>query len=207
MKTRIFIIRHAETVGNIENRLTGRCDYELTQKGEETSKILAKELEKIKFDIAYASTADRTSKTIKPLAEKNKLEIIKLEDLSEMYFGKYDGWTWENVNKENPKIKERQIKINSIEGIEEQETMEHVAVRMLQCIMKIVKNNEGKTILVCSHGVAIEALIRKITNIPFCYEREKYCQHNCAINELVFEDNEIKIIRLADSNYISKHLK
>ena len=34
MKTRIFIVRHTETVGNIEKRLTGRQDYSLTKKGE-----------------------------------------------------------------------------------------------------------------------------------------------------------------------------
>ena len=34
MKTRIFIVRHTETVGNIEKRLTGRQDYALTKKGE-----------------------------------------------------------------------------------------------------------------------------------------------------------------------------
>ena len=32
MKTRIFIVRHTETVGNIEKRLTGRQDYALTKK-------------------------------------------------------------------------------------------------------------------------------------------------------------------------------
>ena len=33
MKTKLYIVRHAETTGNIEKRLTGRKDYELTKKG------------------------------------------------------------------------------------------------------------------------------------------------------------------------------
>ena len=28
MKTRVFIVRHTETIGNVEKRLTGRQDYE-----------------------------------------------------------------------------------------------------------------------------------------------------------------------------------
>ena len=32
MKTKIYIVRHTETVGNVEERLTGRQDYELTEK-------------------------------------------------------------------------------------------------------------------------------------------------------------------------------
>ena len=46
--TNIYIIRHAETVGNIEKRLTGRQDYEITDKGKETIKCLEKKLENIK---------------------------------------------------------------------------------------------------------------------------------------------------------------
>lgn len=203
METRIFIIRHAETIGNIECRLTGRDDYELTLKGELTTEILSHELKNINFDVAYASTSERTQKTIRKIAEKNKLEIIKLSELCEMYFGKYDGWKWEDVNNEAPEIKDMQRRINSIQGIEGQETMEQVAERMMKCIKKIVQENIGKTILIASHGVAIEAFLRKITSVPFSLEREKYCQHNCAINELIFENNEFKIIRLSDISYIN----
>ncbi len=202
MKTRIIIVRHAETIGNIEKRLTGRNDYELTPKGEDSTKALFEELKNIKFDIAYASTEDRTTKTIIKIVKYNKIEIIKLKELSEMYFGIYDGWKWEDVNKINPNIKKTQEKINSIEGIPEQESMKDVARRMLKCIKRIVEENEGKTILIASHGVAIEALIREITDVPFSEEREKYCQHNCAINELIFENSKFNIIRLADISYL-----
>lgn len=201
MITRIFIVRHAETIGNIEKRLTGRNDYELTEKGEISTNALFEELKNIKFDVAYASTEDRTEKTISKIAARNNIEIIKLKDLSEMYFGIYDGWKWEDVNKINPNIKKIQEEINLIQGIPKQESMEHVAKRMMNCIKKIIKENEGKTILIASHGVAIEALIRKITNVPFSVEREKYCQHNCAINEIIFENNSFKILRLADIKY------
>ena len=45
--------------------------------------------------------------------------------------------------------------------------MEETAKRMYNYIFKIVKENEGKTILISSHGVAIEAFLRKIENIKF----------------------------------------
>ena len=34
MKTTIVIVRHTETIGNIEKRLTGKHDYEITPRGE-----------------------------------------------------------------------------------------------------------------------------------------------------------------------------
>ena len=204
MKTKIFLVRHTETVGNIEKRLTGRKDYELTDRGKELVSKLTEELKNIKFDKAYVSTSKRTTKTIEPLVNLNKLQIEEIENLSEMYFGIYDGWKWEEVNKVQPEVKINQNKINEIFGIPNQETMEEVAERMYKCIEQIVEENPGKTILICSHGVAIEAFLRKIVNIPFKDKREEFCQYNAAINELEYENGSFKIKQLANIEYLKK---
>ena len=204
IKTRIFIVRHTETVGNIEKRLTGRQDYEVTPRGEKLIQKLTTELSNIKFDKIYSSTSGRAIRTVENLAKLNNLEIETKEDLCEMYFGKYDGWKWEDVNRIQPEIKQRQNEINEISGIEEQETMEHVAERMDKCIRNIVQANIGKIILISSHGVAIEAFLRKISGIPFNQEREKFCQYNVAINELEYENDKFKIIQLANIDYLNE---
>ena len=206
-KTRIFIVRHTETVGNIEKRLTGRQDYEVTPRGEKLIQKLTTELSNIKFDKIYSSTSGRAIKTVENLAKLNNLEIETKEDLCEMYFGKYDGWKWEDVNRIQPEIKQRQNEINEISGIEDQETMEHVADRIDKCIRNIAQANIGKTILISSHGVAIEAFLRKISGIPFNQEREKFCQYNVAINELEYENDKFKIIQLANIDYLNEEQK
>ena len=101
----------------------------------------------------------------------------------------------------------RCINKNEILGIEEQETMEHVADRIDKCIRNIAQANIGKTILISSHGVAIEAFLRKISGIPFSQEREKFCQYNVAINELEYENDKFKIIQLANIDYLNEEQK
>ena len=162
MKTTIYLVRHTQTTGNVEKRLTGRKDYELTDDGKMFVEKLTKRLEKVRFDAAYSSTSNRTLKTILPLAKLNSIEVIQSDNLCEMYFGIYDGWKWEEVNKINPQIKQTQNITNEIKGIDGQESTEEVAERMYKEISKIVSKNTGKTILIASHGVAIEAFIRKI---------------------------------------------
>lgn len=202
-KCRIFIVRHAQTIGNVENRLTGESDYEITAEGKKDIKLLTQELENIKFDKVYSSTSLRTKKTIEQLAKINNTNIIQLDDLKEMYFGIYDGWKWEEVNKVNPNIKETQVKINEIVGIPEQEDMKDLADRMYNTITEIAENNMGKNILICSHGVAIEAFLRKIEKIPFKDQREKFCQHNTAINEVEYEMGNFKILKLAYMGHVN----
>lgn len=198
MKTVLYIVRHTQTVGNIEKRLTGRHDYEITEEGKKYIKKMEEALQNIKFESAYSSTSGRTIKTIQNLANKNGIKIKQLEELCEMDFGIYDGMKWEDLNKINPKIHKMHIKTNEIIGIPNQETTQETAERMYNILLKIAKNNLGKNVLVCSHGVAIEAFLRKITNKPFIYKKEEYSQKNTSIN--IVEYDEKKGFNLVELN-------
>lgn len=204
MKTTIYLVRHTQTTGNVEKRLTGRKDYELTDDGKMFVEKLTKRLEKVRFDAAYSSTSNRTLKTILPLAKLNSIEVIQSDNLCEMYFGIYDGWKWEEVNKINPQIKQTQNITNEIKGIDGQESTEEVAERMYKEISKIVSKNTGKTILIASHGVAIEAFIRKIRKQSFLIDIEKNSQKNTSINIIEFDHelNEYSVLLLNDCNHI-----
>lgn len=202
--TKIYIVRHTQTIGNIEKRLTGRCDYELTEEGKKYVEYLTDRFKGVKIDKIYSSTSGRAIKTVLPIANMNNIKIIENEDLLEMYFGIYDGWKWEEVNKVNPKIHELQVKTNEIMAIPEQETTNEVADRMYNCIYKLAKENENKTIMIASHGVAIEAFLRRITGEPFSIKREQYSQKNTCVNELEFdfETNKFKILKLNNISHL-----
>ncbi len=202
MKTKVYMVRHAETIGNIEQRLTGRADYDLTSKGILSVEKLTQKLSNIKFDAIFSSTSGRTKRTIEPLAKMNELKITQLEDLCEMYFGDYDGCKWQDVNRIHPEIKQRQNEINELSGIPNQESMTDASERMYNCIKKICNKNLGKTILICSHGVVIEGFIRKIVGIPFAEERAKFSQKNVALNILTYEDQKFTIDLLADISFL-----
>ena len=195
METKIYLVRHTQTIGNIEKRLTGRCDYEVTEDGKKYIDKLTQRLKNIKFDVAYASTSKRTGKTIQKLADLNNLYILEREELCEMYFGIYDGMTWEEVNRINPEIDKLHNKTNEIMNIPEQETTQEVVERMSKIILQIVNENYGKNILIASHGVAIEAFLRSITKVPFIEQIQEYSQKNTSLNVIKF-DNNLKIFSI-----------
>ena len=182
MKTKIYLVRHTQTVGNIEKRLSGRTDFELTLDGKKYVEKLTSRLKNIKFDKAYSSISGRAVKTIEPICKLQGLEIEKTDKLCEMDFGIYDGLKWEEVNKINPKIKQTQDEINEIAGIPGQESTEEVANRMFSFIRTVSIQNTGKVILMSSHGVAIEAFIRKVNHEKFSENKEANSQKNTAIN-------------------------
>lgn len=192
MVTKIYLVRHTQTIGNVEKRLTGRVDYELTDKGKKYVDLMTERLKDIKFDNVYSSITGRAIKTVKPLAEINGKEVIESEELCEMYFGIYDGMRWEEVNKIAPEIKIGQNTTNEIMGIPEQESTDIVANRMYDYIRQISIENVGKIILIGSHGVAIEAFIRKVTGDSFLEKIQEYSQKNTSINILEYDSEKDK---------------
>lgn len=206
MITKIYLIRHTQSTGNVEKRLTGRSRFEITEDGNKYIELLTNRLKDIKFDKIYSSISNRAIKTVEPLAKLNNLSIEKKEDLCEMYFGIYDGMTWDEVNKINPKIHEDHVRTNEIMGIPNQESSEEVAQRMYSCIKRICQENIGRTILIGSHGVAIEAFLRRVTGEPFLLKREEYSQKNTSLNIVEYdnEKDEFKLILLNDLSHLNK---
>lgn len=198
----IYLVRHAQSTGNIEKRLTGRKDYELTLEGKKQVEQLTEELKKIKFNGIYSSPYKRTVDTVQQLAEINDLTVNKEDELSEMFFGIYDGFKWKDVNKINPQIHRDHILTNEIIGIEKQETTEKVQERMYNKITQIVSSYKEANILISSHGVAIEAFLRKITKVPFLEDIEEYSQKNTSINIIQYncENKEYKVKVLNSKN-------
>lgn len=206
MKTKIYLVRHTQTVGNIEKRLSGRTDFELTLDGKKYVEKLTNRLKNIKFDKAYSSISGRAVKTIEPICKLQGLEIEKTDKLCEMDFGIYDGLKWEEVNKINPKIKQTQDEINEIAGIPDQESTEEVANRMFSFIRTVSIQNTGKVILMSSHGVAIEAFIRKVNHEKFSENKEANSQKNTAINiiEYDIEKDNFEVTLLNDFSHLKE---
>ena len=206
METQIYLIRHSQTTGNTEKRLAGRTDFVITPEGQKYIDLLTSKLKKVHFDVAYSSTSKRTYNTILKLAQINNLRIIEDEQLCEMSFGIYDGMTWEEVNKINPQIDVLHKQTNEIMMIPNQESSFEVADRMYNEILKIAMKNIGKTILICSHGVAIEAFLRKISGVPFTEKVQEYSQKNTAINILKFhnESKTFELIKLNDYSHLAE---
>lgn len=203
--TKIILVRHAECEGNVTNSLTGRTDFQLTQLGRKMSQDLAKELKKYDIDAIYSSTSTRCIETVTPIAKYLELNITTSRELMEKYFGIYDGMTWEEVNRINPQILKNKKKYNEIKGIPEQETTKELESRIKKYIEKISKLNDGKTILICSHGCAIFSFLNSIKFIQNAEERSIYSQSNASINLLEYKNEKFEIIKINQTNHIKQN--
>ena len=81
---KLVLIRHGESAWNLENRVTGWQDVDLSPKGVEEAKAAGKSLKEmgLVFDVAYTSYLKRAIKTLN----------IVLEEMDELYIPVYKSW-------------------------------------------------------------------------------------------------------------------
>jgi len=113
MTYQLVLIRHGESVWNLENRFTGWTDVGLTERGAEEALNGAKALKQagFSFDLAYTSVLKRAIKTLWIVLEEMELEwieVIRAWQLNERHYGALQG-----LNKAEMAVKfgEEQVKL------------------------------------------------------------------------------------------------
>ncbi|WP_440937890.1 2,3-bisphosphoglycerate-dependent phosphoglycerate mutase [Candidatus Pelagibacter sp.] len=107
----IILIRHGQSVWNLENRFTGWVDVDITEKGEEEAKKAGNLLLEEKLNIDYYFTsfqlrAKRTLSIIKEILNDNK-EVQEFWELNERHYGALTG-----LNKDEMKAKLGEQKVH-----------------------------------------------------------------------------------------------
>ncbi|MDO5039825.1 histidine phosphatase family protein [Clostridium sp.] len=156
----VYLTRHGQTEWNIEKRLQGHGNSPLTESGLRGAEELSKRLENINIERIYTSPIERAYKTAIILKGNKKIDVVKHEGLKEMNFGDFEGKITEDVMKENPDwninlIMQGNLEMRAPNG----ETLAEVRERVSKAMDEIIKDNEGKTILIVGHGITLKAIM------------------------------------------------
>ncbi len=113
MKYKLVLVRHGQSVWNLENRFTGWTDVDLTEQGMAEARAGGQLLKEggYEFDIAYTSVLKRAIKTLNIIQEEMGLEwipVVRAWQLNERHYGALQG-----LNKAEMAVKfgEEQVKI------------------------------------------------------------------------------------------------
>ena len=159
--TTVYITRHGQTVWNVEGRLQGQKNSELTEKGLRQAKLLGKRMDDVHIDCIYASPLKRTVETAKLIRGNRDIEIVKEDGFKELYFGDYEGQKKEHLDNQGcSKI------LDDIFGKVEDakapngESLRELYERVSKALDKILLKEKGKTILIVTHGMALRAVYK-----------------------------------------------
>jgi len=97
----LYLVRHGQTVANVEQRLVGHLETPLTEEGQKTTRELGEALKGIAFGQVYSSPLERTMQTARNVLEgcgQKTLEIQTIGYLYDMNYGDAEGMTWDEVH-------------------------------------------------------------------------------------------------------------
>ena len=169
---KLYIVRHGETEWNVIKRFQGQLNTPLTEKGMEKLGKTGKKLKNILFDQVYTSELERTVNSAEIILNENngyknnKLELQKLAELNEVYFGVWQGLTYEEVFLKYPEEADNyfyNVKNYNAENVEA-ENLKDALERFLKGINKILSRHKSGNILVVTHGTVFEMFINYVEN-------------------------------------------
>ena len=88
MKKTLYLMRHGQTLFNLQHKIQGWCDAPLTPLGIKQAQMAKEYFTNITLDHAYASTSERASDTLEIITD---MPYTRLKGLKEWNFGAFEG--------------------------------------------------------------------------------------------------------------------
>jgi broad specificity phosphatase PhoE len=164
--TRLLLIRHGEVEPRYQGAFGGRIDMNLSERGHEQAKLLAKFLRGRKFDAIYASPMKRVQQTFAPSARHHRVKQIILPGLREIDFGDWTGLGWDAVREKFGIQPYEWLEKIELGVVPNGESTVHFSKRVKPCLTKIIRENRGKTVAIFCHGGVIRMMLAILLNLP-----------------------------------------
>lgn len=166
MTTEVYLVRHGQTYGNIDQLFCGHSETELTPLGIAQARAAGQRLAHVHFDAAYASDLSRTAKTAE-YALEGRPDVSRTLDpgLREMHYGEWEARPASEIRAAAPDLL-REFFLCRGNGAPGGESVTQVRERTAAAVRRAAEGHPDGSILVVSHGNAIMAMIAELLRLP-----------------------------------------
>jgi 2,3-bisphosphoglycerate-dependent phosphoglycerate mutase len=165
----LVLVRHGQSLWNLENRFTGWVDVPLTDTGRAEARRAGELLRGMKFDVAYTSALSRAQETLAIVLETLglKLPVIRDQALNERHYGDLQGLNKEELAKkygaDQVKLWRRSYDVAPPNG----ESLALTAKRTLPFYERAILGDlrQGKNVLVVAHGNSNRSMVMSLDKL------------------------------------------
>lgn len=206
MKTRLYLIRHGESLGNMERRFLGHTDLDLSELGYIQADMTAKALADVHFDYIYSSDLIRAYNTALPHAKQRGMEINTSKELREIYVGKWEGKTVDKILEDYEDLFINGWRRNfGLTTPPEGEAVLAGGCRFKKELEKIAKEHEGKVLLIASHAAVIRSFWSIILGLePHEFAEGLHFAGNASFSIIDFENGKFTPIEYSNSEHLGE---
>lgn len=184
----LALVRHGQSLWNLQNRFTGWVDVPLTERGRGEARAAGEALRGVGFDVAYTSALRRAQDTLDIVLEAAGLDVPVIRDaaLNERDYGDLSGLdkaeTAERYGAEQVHVWRRSFDVAPPGG----ESLQDTAARTLPFFERAILGDlrHGRDVLVVAHGNSNRSIVMRLdalgpdevvalelaTGVPLVYE-------------------------------------
>ncbi|MCX6804161.1 MAG: histidine phosphatase family protein [Candidatus Diapherotrites archaeon] len=193
---KVYLCRHGQTTGDIEDRYGGDYDDHLSEKGKKQANELASSLSNLGIEIVFNSPRIRAVETAEIISKKLGIKTIEAKNLRERNnYGVLTGLVKSEAKLKYPqevaKLAMDELR-HKITGSEEYDSFKE---RIIAEFKRITSKNKYKTICIISHGGPIKTIFRELFNLG------KFDSlGDCASIEIDFENEEFSVVAMKNAS-------
>ena len=191
--TTIYLIRHGESLGNIQRRFLGHSDWDLTELGHRQAACTAELFREIPVDAVLSSDLLRAYHTAAPIAAQKGLSIETDRGFREIFAGQWEGKLFSDLEvRFEPEYTVWKTDIGRAHP-NGGESVLQLHERVHDALLRAVRKHEGKTIVIATHATPIRVLLTGISGRSIEEAAGTPWVSNASITKLEYENGEFRI--------------
>lgn len=207
MVTKLYIVRHCQSMGNIGGRFQGRFDADVSPQGEKQLALLALRFRNVPLDAIYTSPLTRARRTAEAIGQYHQVEIQDEPGLIEIDVGEMENLALQEIGEKFPDVAKAWDQAPDLCQFPGGESMAQVYARVNGAVDRILAAHRGGTAAVATHGGAIRNLVARVTYGGLEGIRHSEVFGNTGVSLLEEEDGALRWAFLNDLSHLPEELR
>lgn len=197
--TTLCIIRHGETLWNVEQRIQGQGDSPLSPLGCRQARALAARLASTPVDLIISSDLQRAWRTAQTIAEHNGCPLLADPVLRERHFGLFEGLTREEIARQYPEHA-HVLRAGPDTAPPGGESPRQFYQRIVTGVSRLQHDHAGQRLLLVTHGGVLSILFKFTVGLE-CQSPRHFALPNAAINTFEVTDEQWTLVQWGDTRH------
>lgn len=207
MVTVLYLIRHCQSMGNIQHRFQGRFDAEVSPEGEKQLALLGLRFRNEPIDAIYTSPLRRARATAQAIAQYHDVPVIEEPGLIEIDCGRMENLLLTEVAVQFPETARNWDETPDLCRFPGGETMAEVYERVNGALDRIIRENPGKRVVVATHGGVLRNLYARVSYGELKGIRKSEVFGNTGVSTLLAEDGVLRWQSLNDLSHLPEDMR
>lgn len=205
--TRLYLVRHCQSMGNLQNIFQGQHEYDVSPVGEQQLALLSLRFRNIHLDAIYSSPLQRAAKTAEAINAYHNLPITQLNDLMEIDVGELEAKPLSDLPVQYPVLSRHWNETPQDCVFPGGESVAQVYGRAKSALSRILRENAGKTVVVASHGFLLRNMVCALLNGDLQALPSVHIGGNTSVSEFEISEAGVRVVRMNDLSHLPPELR